>query len=89
MKYQQAKMILINSKPCPDGKSIPACASCAADLIARIDANKCMYCQNARITRAVELFYENGGDLMHLLCEHCAEALHQERVTFIRLEDQI
>ena len=87
-RYALYKKIILETKECPDGNSIQACASCVADRLARLDANKCWYCHQARATRALKLFMSTH-DLVHLVCENCAEAMHEERVTFIRLADQI
>jgi hypothetical protein len=87
-RYALYKKVILETQKCPDGCSIEACASCVADRIARLDANKCWYCHQNRITRALKLFL-NTHDLVHLVCEKCAEALHEERCTFIRLEGQI
>ena len=96
MKYAQIKQIINETKPCPDGLSIPSCASCVADLLAQVEANKCWYCKDARITRKVKLYFgnvsitrEGGHDLVHLLCLNCAIALNGERCTFIMLDEQI
>jgi ribosomal protein S27AE len=87
-RYALYKKIILEAKPCPDGDSTRACASCLADHLARIESNKCWYCHQARATRALKLFLSTH-DLVHLVCENCAEAMHEERVTFIRLEGQI
>lgn len=88
MKYAQIKQVIEETKACPDGGAITACVSCIADAVARISANKCWYCHNARITRAVKLFFDTH-DLVHLVCENCAQALDGDRCTFIALEGQV
>ena len=88
MKYAQVKQVINDAKPCPDGHSIVSCASCVADAIARIDANKCWYCRDARITRALKLYFDTHH-LVHLVCEKCAQAMDGERCTFIMLEGQV
>jgi hypothetical protein len=88
MIYSQLKNLILNTKACPDGFTIPACASCLADVIARVDANKCWYCKNARITRSLKLYFATY-DFVHLVCENCANALDGEKATFIASKDQI
>ena len=88
MKYVELKEIIESTKPCPDGGAIQACVSCVADAVAKISANKCWYCHNRRITRGIKLFFDTY-DLVHLVCDPCAQALNGDKCTFIMLEDYV
>lgn len=86
--YQQIKTAILETPKCPDGLSIDACASCVADRIAQLQANRCWYCRNNRIVRGLTLRF-NTHTLMHLVCHNCAEALNGETITFEMTVDQI
>lgn len=89
-RYQVYKNTILDAKKCADGLSIAACPSCLADRLASIEANLCWYCRDARITRALTLCINvNDKNLMHLVCERCAEALDGQSVTFEKSEDQV
>ena len=88
-RYQTYKKVILEARPCADGVSVKTCPSCLADRIARLDANLCWYCRNARITQSLTLKFPQGGTLVHLVCFQCAEAMNGELVAFEKGQDRI
>jgi len=91
MRSQPIKEIIERAEPCPHGNSLRRCGSCISTVshsIASFLSQKCWYCQNGRITRAVTLDFKTH-DLVHLVCENCARALDGDSCTFKMLEDQV
>lgn len=87
-KYAEIKQAILQTPKCPDGHSIDGCASCVADRLARLQANRCFYCRDARITRALKLRFDTFI-LLHLVCDKCADSLDGEVAKFEKSEDQI
>ena len=87
-RYLMYKGIIADMRPCPDGHLLNVCPSCIAHKLAQLEANKCWYCKEERITRELTLQFLTHN-LVHLVCQRCADALHLELCTFKSSDYQI
>lgn len=87
-RYDLYKEAILQMQPCPDGYGTLPCPSCIAKKLAELEANKCWYCKNERITRELVLQFVTHS-LVHLVCKRCADALHLEVCTFRSSDFQV